>query len=125
MRGGRPDAALERTIREIPLAADETIVAAVSGGPDSVALATLLAGAASEAGATLVLGHVNHGLRASAWQDEAVVLALGAALRLRVRSVLLEAGSSAEERLRDERYEALTEIARDAGARRVFAARHA
>jgi tRNA(Ile)-lysidine synthase len=126
VRGLRPDAALERTLRKrAGLVAGETVVAAVSGGPDSTALAALLAGAAARAGATLVLAHVNHALRASAWQDEAVVLALGATLGVPVRTVSLPPGTVAEERLRDERYEALAAIAGEAGAGRVFTAHHA
>lgn len=126
MRGARPDAALERALRDAAaLESGEIVVAAVSGGPDSVALAAALAEAAGEAGATLVLGHVNHAVRASAWQDEAVVLALGAALRARVRTVSLPPGPADEQRLRDERYAALARIAAECGARRVFAAHHA
>jgi tRNA(Ile)-lysidine synthase len=126
MRGARPDASLERAFQKrAALAAGETVVAAVSGGPDSAALATLIARASAEAGATAVLVHVNHALRESAWQDEAVVLALGASLRLRVRCASLGPGTGAEARLRDERYAALAALARDSGARRVFTAHHA
>jgi tRNA(Ile)-lysidine synthase len=126
VRGARPGAALERALRTTAaLESGEIVVAAVSGGPDSVALASALAAAASEAGATLVLGHVNHAVRASAWQDEAVVLALGTTLRARVRTMSLPPGPPNEQRLRDERYAALARIAGDCGARRVFAAHHA
>jgi tRNA(Ile)-lysidine synthase len=101
------------------------LLAAVSGGADSVALAALLRVAAGRAGATLVLAHVNHGLRASAGQDEAVVLAVGASLGARVIVATLPPGSAAEARLRDERYAALVRAAAAAGARRVFTAHHA
>jgi tRNA(Ile)-lysidine synthase len=102
----------------------ETLLAAVSGGPDSVALAALLAEVVRRGGATLVLGHVNHGLRPSSWQDEAVVLALGAALGVRVVSTSLPPGPSDEARLRDERYAALVAMARAVRAARIFTAHH-
>ncbi len=126
MRGARPDAALEASVaRAANMQAGECVVAAASGGSDSGALAALLARAAAAAGATVVLGHVNHALRASAWQDEAVVLALGATLRLRVVTESLSAGVRAEARLRSERYEALVRMARVVGARRIVTAHHA
>jgi len=126
MRGAKPWTALEAAIRRgAALRPGETVLAAVSGGPDSAALAALLASAAARSGATLMLAHVNHALRASAWQDEGVVLALGAALRARVATVSLEPGPADEARLRTERYAALARLARAAGARRVFTAHHA
>jgi tRNA(Ile)-lysidine synthase len=100
-------------------------LAAVSGGPDSVALGALLARSAAAAGASVVFAHVNHALRPSAWQDEAVVLALGAACGVRVVAVSLPPGPPDEARLRDERYAALARLARAAGARRIFTAHHA
>lgn len=126
MRGSRPERALEAILaQQAELRASETVVAATSGGADSGALAVLLAGAARAAGARLVLGHVNHALRPSSWQDEAVVLALGAALRVRVVAVSLGPGPVDEARLRQERYAALGEIAARAGASRIFTAHHA
>jgi tRNA(Ile)-lysidine synthase len=126
MRGARPFAALEESVAEAAAPErGEVLVAAVSGGPDSAALAALLAACCARAGATLVLAHVNHGLRRSAWQDEAVVLALGAALGARVAVAALPPGTAAEERLRDERYAALATLATASGAPRVFTGHHA
>jgi len=88
-------------------------------------LAALVARAVGSAEATVVLAHVNHGVRAGAWCDEGVVLATGAALRVRVVTRSLEAGHRDEARLRDGRYAALAAIARETGARRVFTAHHA
>jgi tRNA(Ile)-lysidine synthase len=126
MRGARPLAALESAVaRRADLAPGETVVVAASGGPDSTALAALLARAAKRAAGVVVLAHVAHGVRAGAAQDEAVVLATGAALRARVVVRSLAPGTAAEARLRDERYAALSAIARACGAKRLFVAHHA
>lgn len=126
MRGARPFAALEADLAaRIAMRTGETLVVATSGGPDSVALAALLAPLARECGGTLVLAHVNANLRGSAWQDEAVVLSLGASLGARVVAVSLRDGSAGEARLRDERYAALDGIARDVRASRIVTAHHA
>jgi len=126
VRGARPLAALEASVAEgVAARPGDVLLAAVSGGPDSVALAALLGRCVRQAGATLALAHVNHALREGAWQDEGVVLALGAALGVRVIARSLALGSAAEARLRDERYAALAEIARGLGARRIFTAHHA
>jgi tRNA(Ile)-lysidine synthase len=130
VRGAKPTAALESSVAStLALGRGETLVVAVSGGPDSIALGALAARAAERADARIVLAHVNHGVRASAWQDEAVVLALGTDLastgRVRVAIAALGPGSSDEARLRDERYAALARIARAAGATRVATAHHA
>jgi tRNA(Ile)-lysidine synthase len=126
MRGARPERALEAALAEAVAARPgEVLVAAVSGGPDSAALAALLATHAAGAGARLVLAHVNHGVRPSALRDEGVVLALGTALRVRVLVRALDPGPKTEARLRTARYAALAEMARATGARRVFTAHHA
>ncbi len=126
MRGARPLAALEGAVSERAAAQrGETLLVAASGGPDSTALAALLAKAAQAAEATVVLAHVAHGVRPGAEQDEAVVLASGAALRVRVLTRALAPGPAAEARLRDARYAALAEMARGCGAHRIFTAHHA
>jgi tRNA(Ile)-lysidine synthase len=126
MRGAHPERALERDVaRRVAAEAGETLVAAVSGGIDSTALAGLLAAHAAQAGARLILAHVNHRTRADAFQDEAVVLALGAALGIRVTACSLPEGPADEARLREERYAALRAMAGNLGARRVFTAHNA
>ncbi len=127
MRGLHPERRLEAIVaRAVAPRAGETLLAAVSGGPDSVALAALLRPACVRAGARLVLGHVNHRLRPSAWQDEAVVLALGTALGVPVRCASLElAPEPGEAELREGRYRALETLATQAGASRIMTAHHA
>jgi tRNA(Ile)-lysidine synthase len=126
VRGARPRAALETAVaRSVAARRGEVLLAAVSGGPDSAALAALLARAAARAGASVILAHVNHAVRSDAWQDEAVVLALGAALGIRVTALSLAPGPRDEARLRAGRYAALAKLARVAGACRIFTAHHA
>ena len=122
MRGNRPFAALERHVAErVAARPGETLLAAVSGGADSVALAALLRANRCR----LVLAHVNHQVRTVSGQDEALVLSVGASLGVRVLVRSLPVGSADEARLREERYAMLAEMAEEAGARRVFTAHHA
>jgi tRNA(Ile)-lysidine synthase len=126
MRGAKPERALEARFAECVAAQPgETLVAAVSGGPDSAALAALLTRHAAERGARVVLGHVNHGVRPSAGRDEGVVLALAAALQARAVVRALAPGSRSEASLRSARYAQLSAIAEETGAARVFTAHHA
>ena len=123
MRRAHPERALEAHVEAQAIAPDgAAILIACSGGPDSVALASLLARVAVPHAWRLVLAHVNHGLRASAWQDECVVVSAGARLGLPVEVGALEPDGSGEERLRDARYALLTELAREAGASVVVTA---
>jgi len=64
---------------------------------------------------------VNHGVRASALQDECVVLALGARLDRPVRIAYVTAGDD-EAALRNARYAALETIARECGAAAIATA---
>src|ERR1700679_2174240 len=86
MRGARPGAFLEvRVRRALRVPPGSTVVVATSGGPDSVVLAAVLDRIGRADDYAVVPAHVNHGLRASAWQDECVVLSLGARLDRPVR----------------------------------------
>jgi tRNA(Ile)-lysidine synthase len=96
------------------------VLAAVSGGPDSVCLAHWLSVQARRKKLTVSLLHVNHGLRGKAAErDAAFVLALGAKLGLRatvvradVKGRARKSGLGLEEAGRRERYRALTARAR-------------
>lgn len=117
MRGARPGRALEQNIElgEV-LRPGESVLIACSGGPDSVALAAALTRIANPMALRLTLGHVNHGVRHSAWQDEAVVLRVSAALNLPVRISAPQIEGRDEAALRSARYQALERLARDADA---------
>src|SRR5690625_1677995 len=61
--------------------AGDTVVVAVSGGPDSVAMLHMLARLRSKAGLSLVVAHLHHGLRgADADADAAFVERLATSL---------------------------------------------
>lgn len=123
MRGARPERALDAVVRSV-LRPDRgaRVCVACSGGPDSVALAVLLDRLAREDEYEVVLAHVNHGTRASADQDECVVLSVGARLGRPVRVARPTVARDDEATLRDARYAALTEVARQEGARVVVTA---
>lgn len=79
-------------------AAGDTVLAACSGGPDSVALVHALAGLKGEYGFTLAVAHVNHLLRgAESDADAAFVDELAARLGLPFYQTSVDAASYAEE----------------------------
>lgn len=123
MRGARPERALDPVVRKAAAISPGTrVCVALSGGPDSVALASLLDRVAREDGIDVVLAHVNHGVRPSAGQDECVALSVGARLSRRVvvaRPALERADEAA---LRDARYAALAQLAHDVAATAVVMA---
>ena len=123
MRGAKSERAIEIAVeRDGLIARGEHIIVACSGGPDSVALAAILAAVAPSLDLRLTLAHVNHGLRHSAWQDEAVVLRVAAELELPVRILALGYAGKDEAALREGRYAALLGLALEAGAGTVVTA---
>lgn len=100
------------------------LVVAVSGGPDSVALAHALAAARGGATAPLVLAHFNHLLRgADSDADEAFVAELAASLPgaafTSTRDEVAARGGNVEAAARRARYRWLAEVARARGLRAV------
>lgn len=125
MRGAHPERDLERGIEQSgALHAGERVLVACSGGPDSVALTASLH-AAKRLRLKLRVAFVNHGLRASALQDECVVLQLAAQLDVPLDVVVLEPGGASEEQMRDARYAALADLATRRGCDAVATAHHA
>lgn len=125
MRGAKPQASIEQSIeRDGVIRRDDRIAVACSGGADSVALVHALVSARKPMNLELTLAHVNHGTRESAWQDECVVLRVGATFGLPVRVVALDGGARDEAALREARYDALATIARASGANVVATAHH-
>ncbi|HZZ65419.1 MAG TPA: tRNA lysidine(34) synthetase TilS [Candidatus Baltobacteraceae bacterium] len=123
MRGNRPQRALEQQLLQSGILREgERLLIACSGGPDSVGLAALLHAVAETLDLQLTLGHVNHGTRGSAWQDEAVVLGLCAALGIRALVSNVAAARNDEASLRQIRYRALSGMAQKCGAGAVVTA---
>ncbi len=117
MRGTKPLRGIEESLeRDGAIRPGERVLIACSGGSDSVALAALLRAVAKPMGLSLSMGHVNHGLRRSAWQDEAVALRASAALRIPLHVIALENQKPDEASLREGRYAALEGLASRCGA---------
>ncbi len=124
---------LRRAARSLDLDG-RTILVAVSGGVDSVALAHGLAWRQGRTGGRVVLGHVNHGLRGAASEaDQRLVERLGTRLATSVAvervepETLRRVGSSRERPTRQEsarrlRYAALYRMARANGCDRIATA---
>ena len=84
------------------------IVAAVSGGADSVALLLTLNGIRKAAGFSLTVVHVNHGLREDAGEDAAFVSRLCQRLNVPCQVIPVTVALPGEDGARQARYQALT-----------------
>ncbi len=114
--------AVRRTVEEYGLVPRGTrVLLACSGGADSVALVHLMTQLAPAYGWSLAVGHVHHGLRASAEEDEAFVVDLARRLGLAffARRLAGLAPPNLEARSRAARYAALADMAREAQAQTV------
>ncbi len=103
------------------LTGGETVLVAVSGGADSVALLHLLLALAAELSLSLHVLHVDHGLRPDSGRDAAFVRDLAERLGVPadVARVTIPAGASLEAAARAERYAALDAHARRLDAHRI------
>jgi tRNA(Ile)-lysidine synthase len=126
VRGAHPEHALEQAIeRGGAVRRGDRVTIACSGGPDSVALAAALHAVAKPMDLRLSIAHVNHGVRASAWQDECVVLRVAATFGLACDTIGISADARDEATLRDARYAALIESAARTGSNVVATGHHA
>lgn len=122
----------EWTERHRLLPSGATIVAACSGGPDSLALVHLLADLRNDVGFQLFVAHVNHGLRGQdSDQDADYVRDFCAELSLPffcghidVKEEIRRCGGSLEEVARKLRYEKLRRIAVDVGGAWIATGHH-
>ena len=104
-----------------------TVVVAVSGGPDSMALLHVLGGLRRRLAFGLFAHGVDHGLRPEASAELDVVERFAASLDVpfaRTR-VVVEPGANVQARARAARWEALHAAAKAAGADRVATGHHA
>jgi tRNA(Ile)-lysidine synthase len=110
----------------------EAVLAAVSGGPDSLALVHLLAARAAAWQLRLGIAHVDHGLRAESAHEAEVVARLAAKLAMRlhtervdVRDLRRQWGLSLEAAGRQARYRFFEKTAEHHGYDKVALGHHA
>lgn len=111
----------------------DRIVAAVSGGPDSMALLRMLCMAAERDRLTIIAAHVNHGFRKEASLREAEVVRQYAAklgvsfemIELDMPAYIEETGMNAQSAARGKRYAFLYETAAKHHASAIALAHHA
>lgn len=126
MRGAHSERGVERAIENGGVIRQaERVLVACSGGPDSIALMAALRAVAKRMHLELSAVFVNHGVRASALQDECVVLQIAAQLEIPLDVVPLGEVARDEQRLRTARYDALIAAARSRGCSVVVTAHHA
>jgi tRNA(Ile)-lysidine synthase len=104
------------------------ILLGVSGGADSVAMTLLLHLLAPATGWSLAIGHVNHGLRPEAAQEQEFTqnLAAGLGLDCFCRQVVVSPqGAAPEDAARRQRRQALLAMGEEAGAAIIALAHHA
>ena len=101
-----------------------TVIVALSGGADSLALAAATAFEAPKLGLRAVSVTVDHGLQKGSTDAAAAAAAKAGALGLDARVVRVEVGAAGgpEAAARDARYAALREVAREIGATAVLTA---
>ena len=126
MRGAHPERDLERAIEESGVfRRGERVLVACSGGPDSVALVAALHAIARSMEFAIRAAFVNHGLRASAWQDECVALQIAAHFAIPLDVIGVAVDAAGEQRLRTARYGALIDAAKRSECDVVATAHHA
>lgn len=109
----------------------DTVIAAVSGGPDSMALLHMLLRLQAETGVKLAAAHLNHGLRPAADVEEDFVKSYcaGAGVpcyirRVKVGEIAAREGRSLEETGRQCRYDFFNEIRRELDGALIATAHH-
>lgn len=111
---------MRRALEALP--EDSTVIVALSGGPDSLALAAATAFEAPKRGITGVAVTVDHGLQKGSADVAAAAAraAEGFGLVARVTRVDVREGGGPEAAARDARYEALDAVAREVGAEAIL-----
>lgn len=114
---------VRRTVRERALLdADDHVLVACSGGPDSTVLLDVLHRLRNELGLTLCAASIDHGLRPESAHEVAQVRAFASSLGVPFVSATVEVGAegaSLQAKARARRYEALNRLAREQSATRI------
>lgn len=119
----------KKVISDYSMNTEDGIIAAVSGGADSMCLLHLLLRLRDERGIKLCCAHVNHGARETAQRDEAYVRDFCAANNtdfylksIDLHSLARERGISEELCGRNERYDFFNEVREKTGFKAVYTA---
>ncbi|MFC1891848.1 tRNA lysidine(34) synthetase TilS [Thermodesulfobacteriota bacterium] len=102
----------------------DTVVTAVSGGPDSVCLLDVLNQLSDELQIKLVVAHYNHGLREPEDEAETILVerladSMNLPFETEINISLKNCSSSIEENARDARYDFLERIAKNTNAKKI------
>lgn len=123
-----------KTIKKYDLISPgDVVIAAVSGGPDSVAMLHILHSLSFKWGIKIHVAHLNHMFRGEQAAEEALFVQnlarnLGLSYTVEafdVPSYIKETGSSPQEAAREVRYKFLRRIARELGAKGIITGHHA
>ncbi|MHA0857626.1 tRNA lysidine(34) synthetase TilS [Paenibacillus sp. CMAA1364] len=112
---------------------DDTIIVAVSGGPDSVALLHIMHEISQKhTPLNLICAHVNHGFRVESDLEAIMVQEMADRIAvpfvmesIDVPAYMEESGKGTQEAARDKRYEYLAKIAKKYGAQAIALGHHA
>lgn len=113
------------------LESGESVVVAVSGGPDSIALLKVLETLSDEYGLTLITAHLNHGLRVEADREAQFVREISKEMGIKFECKTVDinflrkgTGKSIEDSSRDVRYHFLNDIAKTYHAHKIALGHH-
>lgn len=121
-------AALRREVRDLCLwQPGDTVLAACSGGADSMAMTALLQLLEPSLGHRTVVGHIDHGLQVASagWHQQVERWADQGGLPFVCKTLQLPAGAQVEARAREARYAALHALADAHGCHWIATAHHA
>ncbi len=113
------------------LESGDTVVVAVSGGPDSIALFKVLETLSDEYGLTLITAHLNHGLREEADREAKFVREISEEMGIKFECKTVDinflrkgTGKSIEDISRDVRYQFLNDVVKRHHAHKIALGHH-
>ena len=106
------------------ISSKETVLVAVSGGPDSLALLHSLNNLKNQLGCHLHIAHLNHGLRPNAVEDTNYVCQQARILNLSVTVRTISLSSASEASARQARYQFLEQVSNQIKASKIALGHH-